>query len=148
MPPMSPRFPPAHCPLCGAECPADVLAEAAWLAEPAIAHLPAARRGWRRELGACPACAQTELLAVLTHLEPGRHRAAWNCWPAPLRLLADPRYTGRGVTAAVVDAGFYPHPDLTRPRNRIRAWVEVGSPRVRVRTFGPADEPRWPGWDD
>ena len=26
---------------------------------------------------------------------------------------------------AQVDAGFYPHRDLVRPRNRIRAWAEV-----------------------
>lgn len=27
--------------------------------------------------------------------------------------------SGRGITAAFIDSGVYPHPDLTRPRNRI-----------------------------
>ncbi|MBX3298160.1 MAG: S8 family serine peptidase [Acidobacteria bacterium] len=40
----------------------------------------------------------------------------------PLRLDADDRYSGRGVTIAFLDSGFYPHVDLTTPRNRIVAY--------------------------
>jgi serine protease AprX len=40
----------------------------------------------------------------------------------PLRLDADPRFTGLGVTIAFLDSGFYPHVDLTTPRNRIVAY--------------------------
>ena len=40
----------------------------------------------------------------------------------PLRLDADDRYTGKGVTIAFLDSGFYPHVDLTTPRNRILAY--------------------------
>lgn len=40
----------------------------------------------------------------------------------PLRLDADERFTGRGVTIAFLDSGFYPHVDLTTPRNRIVAY--------------------------
>ncbi|MBP6213043.1 MAG: S8 family serine peptidase [Pyrinomonadaceae bacterium] len=40
----------------------------------------------------------------------------------PLRLDADERYTGKGVTIAFLDSGFYPHVDLTSPRNRIVAY--------------------------
>lgn len=40
----------------------------------------------------------------------------------PLRLDADERYTGKGVTIAFLDSGFYPHVDLTTPRNRILAY--------------------------
>src|SRR5690606_11631971 len=40
----------------------------------------------------------------------------------PLRLDADHRFTGRGVTIAFLDSGFYPHVDLTTPRNRILAY--------------------------
>lgn len=74
-------------------------------------------------------------------------QAAFGALPTPLRMHADPRYTGRGVTIAIVDAGFYPHPDLTEPRNRIRAWVDAGSKAVNVCRFGPDLAPRWPGWD-
>lgn len=37
----------------------------------------------------------------------------------PLRLDADERYTGKGVTIAFLDSGFFPHDDLTKPRDRI-----------------------------
>ena len=32
--------------------------------------------------------------------------------PTPERIGALPEYTGRGITLAFIDAGFYPHPDL------------------------------------
>ncbi len=45
--------------------------------------------------------------------------------PTPLRVQADTRFTGKGVTIALVDSGFYPHSDLTRPRNRILRHVDA-----------------------
>ncbi len=43
----------------------------------------------------------------------------------PERVGADPRFTGRGVTIAFVDSGFYPHPDLILPGNRIAAMYDA-----------------------
>lgn len=40
----------------------------------------------------------------------------------PLRLDAVDTFTGNGVTIAFLDSGFYPHPDLTTPKNRILAY--------------------------
>lgn len=37
--------------------------------------------------------------------------------------------TGKGVTIAVLDTGVYPHPDLTKPRNRIVAFKDFISGR-------------------
>ena len=45
--------------------------------------------------------------------------------PTPLRLDADPNRTGRGVTIAFLDSGFYPHPDLTEQGHRIKAYKDV-----------------------
>jgi serine protease AprX len=45
--------------------------------------------------------------------------------PTPIRLEAPDVYRGRGVTIAFLDAGFYAHPDLTRPRNRILRYVNL-----------------------
>src|SRR6185295_12506920 len=42
--------------------------------------------------------------------------------PTPLRMNADERFTGRGVTIAFLDSGFYEHDDLTKPENRIVAY--------------------------
>jgi serine protease AprX len=45
--------------------------------------------------------------------------------PTPLRMEADERFTGRGVTIAFLDSGFYAHPDLTQPTNRILAYQSI-----------------------
>jgi serine protease AprX len=45
--------------------------------------------------------------------------------PVPLRMDADERYTGRGVTIAFLDSGFYAHKDLTEPVNRIVAYHNI-----------------------
>ncbi len=67
--------------------------------------------------------------------------------PTPARMHADPHHTGRGVTLAMVDSGFYPHPDLIQPRNRIRAWVDATQEPVEAYFFGPSEIPRWPRWN-
>lgn len=114
---------------------------------------------WRRADGACPACVQQALLHILTEQgEAALHEslqavwpldaeAAFGALPTPLRLHADPRFTGAGVTIALVDSAFYPHADLTKPRNRICAWVDAGCEPVQVIRFDPDAEPRWTGWD-
>lgn len=45
--------------------------------------------------------------------------------PTPLRMDADERFTGRGVTMAFLDSGFYAHPDLTEPVSRIVAYHSI-----------------------
>ncbi|MFN8573002.1 MAG: S8 family serine peptidase [Gemmatimonadaceae bacterium] len=148
-----------QCPLCGAAERASVLAESGWVDEQVERRIRTQRPEWRRADGACPACLQRALLTFL--LEKGEAtlarvvqdvwpldaEAAFGALPTPLRLRADPRFTGHGVTVAVVDAGFYPHPDLIRPTNRIRAWVNAATDAVDLHTFGPDDTPVWPGSD-
>jgi serine protease AprX len=48
---------------------------------------------------------------------------------------------------AQVDAGFYPHRDLVRPRNRIRAWADAGRSPVVERRFLGNEMPFWPRWN-
>lgn len=45
--------------------------------------------------------------------------------PTATRLRANTELTGKGVTIAFIDSGFYPHPDLTQPVNRILAYVDI-----------------------
>jgi serine protease AprX len=45
--------------------------------------------------------------------------------PTPLRMDADARFTGRGVTIAFLDSGFYAHSDLLEPVNRILAYHSI-----------------------
>lgn len=149
----------APCPLCGASTTNSELAETSWLSPDVLDRLAREHAGWGREQGACPACVQQQLLETL--LEKGEealHESVQRSWPldaeaafgaipTPLRLHAHPRYTGSGVTLALVDAAFYPHPDLLRPRNRIRAWVDASREPVTVLRFEEGETPRWPRWD-
>ncbi|AIS51752.1 serine protease AprX [Thermoanaerobacter kivui] len=41
------------------------------------------------------------------------------------RKVNDLGYTGKGVTIAFLDTGIYPHPDFTKPKNRIVAFYDV-----------------------
>ncbi len=149
----------SRCPLCGTPTEPRVLAEAGWLAPAVIQRLAQDNPNWKQTSGACPACVQQALLRLLVEQgEAALHAGLQAVWPldaesvfgalpTPLRLHADPRFDGQGITLALIDAGFYPHPDLTQPRNRIRAWAEAGHGRAAALTFGPEAEPRWPGWD-
>ena len=64
--------------------------------------------------------------------------------PTPVRLRADSRFRGRGVTIGIVDAAFHPHPDLVRPTNRIRVWVNAADEDGDARWFDRRDIPVWP----
>jgi serine protease AprX len=148
------------CPLCRAPTPTSVLAEAAWMDPATERALQGRHPSWRRQDGACPACVQQALLTLL--LEKGERvlgrviqdvwpldaEAAFGALPTPLRMRADPRFTGRGVTIAVVDAGFHPHRDLVTPANRIRAWADASSDDVEARQFSEHETPRWSGSDE
>jgi len=45
--------------------------------------------------------------------------------PTPIRMRADLRFTGQGVTMAFVDSGFWPHDDLLDGGRRIVAWYDA-----------------------
>jgi serine protease AprX len=45
--------------------------------------------------------------------------------PTHERLDADTHLKGRGVTVAFLDSGFYSHPDLCEPRDRVVAYEDV-----------------------
>ncbi len=65
--------------------------------------------------------------------------------PTPLRLGASPRYTGRGVTIAFLDSGFYPHPDITQPVNRILHYHNVLTRRSDPSELAAPDDSSWHG---
>ncbi len=63
----------------------------------------------------------------------------------PLRLDADTRYTGKGVTIAFLDSGFYPHVDLTTPENRIIAYRNLLDEDGDLTTLFEPDVASWHG---
>lgn len=65
--------------------------------------------------------------------------------PIAERLHVDERYAGRGVTAAFLDAGFYAHPDLTQPRNRIYCYHDLLAGRSGIERIQTPDPSMWHG---
>lgn len=136
-----------QCTGCGVPLTSEARAEAHWYAH--------SKNGG----GTCPACVQENLLRVLLAKgDAALHEAVQLAWPLDaeaafgvlptrLRLHADPRFSGRGVTIAIVDSGFFPHPDLIAPENRIRAWVDATHEEAAEIRFGRKDRPQWPDWD-
>jgi serine protease AprX len=65
--------------------------------------------------------------------------------PTPSRLNADPEYTGKGVTIAFLDSGFYPHPDLLEPTNRILAYKDLSGKQCCLSSSDSIESWHWHG---
>ncbi len=63
----------------------------------------------------------------------------------PLRLDAVERFTGRNVTIAFLDSGFYPHDDLTKPANRILAYQNMTANDGEIASLFQNDVSSWHG---
>ena len=63
----------------------------------------------------------------------------------PLRLDSDERFTGKGVTIAFLDSGFYPHLDLTSPYNRILAYHSLLASNGDISSLFQPDVASWHG---
>lgn len=65
--------------------------------------------------------------------------------PIHVRLDAPADLTGAGVTVAFLDAGFYAHPDLCAPRDRILHYVDVNDRRAGRDDLDRPDASSWHG---
>src|SRR5438034_636488 len=119
------------CPRCGRAIDATLTQFHRELESRIVRLLMHENAAWTREAGACPECvyevaqfARVERSATSLHGELLLPFPVYSCedvrlLPTPLRVHANPQFTGSGVTIAFLDSGFYPHADLTRPENRI-----------------------------
>jgi serine protease AprX len=110
------------CPVCGRESkdeltPLDALDD--WLRSLISANAPAGQFVYV----VCRRCVEMfERARVQLRTDAAVFEQGGLVLPTPLRLDADDRFTGRGVTIAFLDSGFYKHPDLVTPDNRILAY--------------------------
>ncbi len=63
----------------------------------------------------------------------------------PLRLDSAEGFTGKNVTIAFLDSGFYPHKDLTTPENRILAYQNMNATDGEVTSLFQPDVASWHG---
>lgn len=132
-----------QCPLCVRSGRKLVYA----LPESLPALIAANAPGWGPEHGVCSEC---------LHLFEGAHHrlnanpkifrnGGYHILPTSLRVGADERYAGRGVTIAFLDSGFFPHPDLVQPRNRILQYANIADPAEDPRAFHLPNDSSWHG---
>jgi serine protease AprX len=138
---------PQECPFCQADLDASASPAAEHLDKELLLLVIANNPWWRPEAGLCSRCADSFTAAYIearTH-HPGFARGGVPILPTPIRLGAPERYTGRGVTIAFLDSGFFAHPDLVRPHDRILRYVDITHPGARRRQLDRADESSWHG---
>ena len=134
----------AVCPVCGRQ-PAQGLVNLALL-DPQLQAFVKANALLGASPGSCSQC--------IALFERGRKQIEANgaifeqtsfVLPTPLRLNADERFTGRGVTIAFLDSGFYAHPDLTQPKNRIVAYHNIFDPLADRTALQKGEVASWHG---
>jgi serine protease AprX len=117
--------------------------------DPQVLLLILANNPWWRHGsdGICRDCAErfSEATEEARAHYPAFDRGTCPILPTPVRLGASDQFTGRGVTIAFLDSGFYAHPDLTRPRDRIRRYLDVNNPRAGRTDLDAPDESSWHG---
>ena len=134
-----------ECPFCGAVLGHSSRAER--LSPEALLLAVANNPWWRPQAGVCDECAagfESALDYVRTHALGAAHGGV-PILPTPVRLAAPEGRSGRGVTIAFLDSGFFAHPDLVRPRSRILAYVDVNNPRARLSDLKRPDVSSWHG---
>ncbi len=113
------------CPVCGREA-ADGLVPLGTLGEELQTIIASNAPGGQLTALVCPRCVELfERARVQLHTDAAVFEQGGRVLPTPWRLDADDRFTGRGVTIAFLDSGFYAHPDLTTPRNRILRYHSI-----------------------
>ncbi len=89
---------------------------------------------WTENDGACSRCVdyyqveivlQQRMLPEIGPYFPVKSADDYIILPSGLRLDADPRYTGKGITICFIDSGFYLHPDLVSYRNRVKKVLDI-----------------------
>jgi len=115
--------------------------------ESLIALIISNEPGWHPDQGLCQPClelfqgARDRMQANPNIFRDGEYRIL----PTPLRVGADERFSGHGVTIAFLDSGFYPHPDLTQPHNRILRYANIADPNYNEQEYHHPNDSSWHG---
>lgn len=135
------------CPICGRAVSPIELLSANVLSEAVISIVGANTPGWRVQQGICRRCAERfgEAHERLRRAYPGFGHREYKILPTPMRLGASAQYTGRGVTVAFLDSGFFAHPDLMEPKNRILKYVDITNLKAKDDALREPNVSSWHG---
>ena len=125
------------CPICGRALDPAIARLNQQLDARMLRLIKTLHPGWTVTAGICPDCVQRAVMVMRERRAAASLHAGLDVsypvyaadeaelLPTPVRLRANPDFAGRGVTIAFLDSGFYPHADLTTPRDRIRCYVDA-----------------------
>lgn len=110
--------------------------------------------GWAEKDGICSRCIdyynteiirEQRLLPEIGPFFPVKSADDFVILPTALRVDANPKYSGKGITICFIDSGFYLHPDLVKNKNRIKKLVDITKPRTAVKYFSQPHKESWHG---
>ncbi len=110
--------------------------------------------GWVKNDGICGRCLdyfnteilmEQKLLPEIGPYFPVKSGDDFIILPTPVRVGANPKYSGKGVTICFVDSGFYLHPDLVKNNNRVKKIVDITKPRTAEKYFTQPHNESWHG---
>ena len=122
------------CPLCGDEVDRILFRYHIDNEKVVVAKIKEHNPAWSENDGVCSRCVdyyhtevvmQQRMLPEVGPYFPVKSADDFIILPTPLRLDADARFTGKGVTICFIDSGFYMHDDLTVQTNRIKKIVDI-----------------------
>jgi serine protease AprX len=117
----------AYCPVCRRQVDSRMIAGSDAVDESLHPLLTVNMHAWEPGKPICADCIRRysqlhdELSAAFPHFAEQELKVV----PTPMRLDAPDEFRGRGTTIAFLDSGFYAHPDLAKPRNRILKYVNL-----------------------
>ncbi|HEY0679932.1 MAG TPA: S8 family serine peptidase, partial [Chitinophagaceae bacterium] len=109
---------------------------------------------WTEKDGICSRCVdyyqtrivlQQQILPEIGPHFPVKSPDDFIILPASLRMDADPRFTGKGVTICFIDSGFFPHADLVASRNRIKAMINIADSGKKTCDLAYSQPHSWHG---
>jgi serine protease AprX len=115
------------CPVCRCEAESSTMISSAEIDESLHPLLAVNMHAWQPGLHICADCIRrySRLHDELSAAFPQFVEQELKVIPTPMRLDAPAEFRGRGVTIAFLDSGFYAHPDLSKPVNRILKYANL-----------------------
>src|SRR6185295_18171416 len=135
-----------YCPVCRREVGVSMLADSQAIDESLHPLLAVNMHRWEPGKQICFDCIArySKLRDELSASFPQFAEQKLKVLPTPMRLDAPEQFRGRGVTIAFLDSGFYAHPDLIKPRNRILKYVNLVE-RAKANELSTAQVSSWHG---
>ena len=100
---------------------------------------------WQPNQGICLSCLDHYYQQILRDLLQVDQQKGYTVLPTPIRLNAHPDFSGKGITICLIDSGFFYHPDLSSPKNRIKKILDITQPKRRLDYFKKPHDNAWHG---